>query len=74
LSCARNTANFLPDNLITQSGTIQAKGAGQESDNELYNAVSALRDNVHLIGGAELATEIDAKRAIDQGFRLAAAI
>jgi 2,4-dienoyl-CoA reductase (NADPH2) len=48
--------------------------AGQESDNELYNALSALRDNVHLIGGAELATEIDAKRAIDQGFRLAAAI
>ncbi|BFM15022.1 NADPH-dependent 2,4-dienoyl-CoA reductase [Maricurvus nonylphenolicus] len=48
--------------------------AGQESDNELYNAVNSQRDNVHLIGGAELATEIDAKRAIDQGFRLAAAI
>jgi 2,4-dienoyl-CoA reductase (NADPH2) len=48
--------------------------AGQESDNELYSAVNSQRDNVHLIGGAELATEIDAKRAIDQGFRLAAAI
>ncbi len=48
--------------------------AGQESENELYNTVNSQRDNVHLIGGAELATEIDAKRAIDQGFRLAAAI
>jgi 2,4-dienoyl-CoA reductase (NADPH2) len=27
---------------------------------------------VHLIGGAELAAELDAKRAIDQGSRLAA--
>jgi 2,4-dienoyl-CoA reductase (NADPH2) len=29
---------------------------------------------VHLIGGAELAVELDAKRAIDQGVRLPAAI
>jgi len=28
--------------------------------------------SVHLIGGAELAAELDAKRAIDQGSRLAA--
>jgi len=48
--------------------------AGQESDNELYNDLNSQRNNVHLIGGAELATEIDAKRAIDQGFRLAASI
>ncbi|CAA0093362.1 2,4-dienoyl-CoA reductase [Zhongshania aliphaticivorans] len=45
--------------------------AGQESDNALYRAIKSKRDNVHLIGGAELAMEIDAKRAIDQGFRLA---
>jgi 2,4-dienoyl-CoA reductase (NADPH2) len=48
--------------------------AGQESDNALYQALHTRRNNVHLIGGAELATEIDAKRAIDQGFRLAAAL
>jgi 2,4-dienoyl-CoA reductase (NADPH2) len=28
----------------------------------------------HLIGGADVAAELDAKRAIDQGTRLAAAI
>ena len=30
--------------------------------------------NVHVIGGAQMATELDAKRAIDQGARLAAVI
>ena len=30
--------------------------------------------SVHLIGGADVAAELDAKRAIDQGVRLAAAI
>jgi 2,4-dienoyl-CoA reductase (NADPH2) len=29
---------------------------------------------VHLIGGAELAVELDAKRAIDRAARLAAAL
>jgi 2,4-dienoyl-CoA reductase (NADPH2) len=29
---------------------------------------------VHLIGGADVAAELDAKRAIDQGARLAAGI
>jgi 2,4-dienoyl-CoA reductase (NADPH2) len=29
---------------------------------------------VHLIGGADVAAEIDAKRAIDQACRLAAAL
>jgi 2,4-dienoyl-CoA reductase (NADPH2) len=29
---------------------------------------------VHLIGGADEATELDAKRAIDQGTRLAAVL
>jgi 2,4-dienoyl-CoA reductase (NADPH2) len=28
-------------------------------------------DNVHLIGGADVAAELDAKRAIDQACRLA---
>ncbi|WP_339675305.1 NADPH-dependent 2,4-dienoyl-CoA reductase [uncultured Zhongshania sp.] len=45
--------------------------AGQESLTELSVGLNA---PVHLIGGAHLATELDAKRAIDQGTRLAAAI
>jgi 2,4-dienoyl-CoA reductase (NADPH2) len=47
---------------------------GQESERGLYDELAALRDNVHLIGGADVAAEIDAKRAIDQACRLAAAI
>jgi 2,4-dienoyl-CoA reductase (NADPH2) len=43
--------------------------AGQEPLREL---VDGLTKPHHLIGGADLATELDAKRAIDQGTRLAA--
>ena len=41
------------------------------------SAIAALRArgrNVHLIGGADVAAELDAKRAIAQGSRLAAAL
>jgi len=48
--------------------------AGQESRRELFDQLEGFNKPVHLIGGAELALEIDAKRAIDQGCRLAAAI
>ncbi|MAO61120.1 MAG: NADPH-dependent 2,4-dienoyl-CoA reductase [Alcanivorax sp.] len=43
--------------------------AGQESLRELYQEEDA---RYHLIGGAELAAELDAKRAIKQGSELAA--
>ncbi len=48
--------------------------AGQESVRSLYDELIALdRDRaVHLIGGADVAAELDAKRAIEQGMRLAA--
>lgn len=46
--------------------------AGQEPNRELLEGVRAAGVPVHLIGGAELAAELDAKRAIDQGTRLAA--
>ncbi|MEV0293917.1 NADPH-dependent 2,4-dienoyl-CoA reductase [Nocardia sp. NPDC050710] len=46
--------------------------AGQESVRELEEPLRAAGVNLHLIGGAELAAELDAKRAIDQGTRLAA--
>jgi 2,4-dienoyl-CoA reductase (NADPH2) len=46
--------------------------AGQEPLRELAEGVSDRP--VHLIGGADVAAELDAKRAIDQGTRLAAAL
>ena len=48
--------------------------AGQESRRELFDALQAQGRKAHLIGGADLAAELDAKRAIDQGSRLAAAL
>ena len=50
--------------------------AGQEPRRELQARLQAAgtRAPVHLIGGADVAAELDAKRAIDQGSRLAAAL
>ncbi|MDJ0313680.1 NADPH-dependent 2,4-dienoyl-CoA reductase [Arthrobacter sp. H35-D1] len=47
---------------------------GQDPRRELQAALEAAGAVVHLIGGADVAAELDAKRAIDQGTRLAAAI
>ncbi|MEU6708609.1 NADPH-dependent 2,4-dienoyl-CoA reductase [Streptomyces wuyuanensis] len=47
---------------------------GQEPTRDLYEELAAAGRTVHLIGGADVAAELDAKRAIDQGTRLAAAI
>ncbi|MBT7697369.1 MAG: NADPH-dependent 2,4-dienoyl-CoA reductase [Desulfobacterales bacterium] len=44
--------------------------AGQQSRRELADQITKMP--VHLIGGADLASELDAKRAINQGTRLAA--
>ncbi|HYC04085.1 MAG TPA: NADPH-dependent 2,4-dienoyl-CoA reductase [Azospirillaceae bacterium] len=48
--------------------------AGQEPERGLHEALLAAGCTVHLIGGADLAAELDAKRAIDQGTRLAASL
>lgn len=48
--------------------------AGQDPLRELYDGLKAAGQSVHLIGGADVATELDAKRAIDQGSRLAAGL
>ena len=48
--------------------------AGQEPQRELYSALQTAGCSVHLIGGADVAAELDAKRAINQGTRLAATI
>ncbi|MCX4824509.1 NADPH-dependent 2,4-dienoyl-CoA reductase [Streptomyces sp. NBC_01142] len=47
---------------------------GQEPQRALYEELSAAGQPVHLIGGADVAAELDAKRAIDQGTRLAATL
>ncbi|CAM3328855.1 NADPH-dependent 2,4-dienoyl-CoA reductase [Pseudomonas plecoglossicida] len=46
--------------------------AGQEPLRELHEGLLAAGQSVHLIGGADVAAELDAKRAINQGSRLAA--
>ena len=43
--------------------------AGQEPRRELYDALRAAGLAVHLIGGADVAAELDAKRAIAPGHR-----
>ena len=46
--------------------------AGQEPRRELFDALQAAGVAAHLIGGADVAAELDAKRAIAQGSRVAA--
>ncbi|WP_338495741.1 NADPH-dependent 2,4-dienoyl-CoA reductase [Pseudomonas sp. WP18] len=46
--------------------------AGQDSQRELHESLVAIGQRVHVIGGADVAAELDAKRAINQGSRLAA--
>ena len=45
--------------------------AGQESERSLADDLMERGKKVHIIGGADVASELDAKRAIDQGVRLA---
>jgi 2,4-dienoyl-CoA reductase (NADPH2) len=47
---------------------------GQEPRRDLYDELLAAGRSVHLIGGADVAAELDAKRAIKQGTELAAAL
>ena len=48
--------------------------AGQDPKRDLVDGLKNAGKQVHLIGGADVAAELDAKRAIDQGARLAATI
>ncbi|MFE2324494.1 FAD-dependent oxidoreductase [Streptomyces sp. NPDC059385] len=47
---------------------------GQEPRRDLYKALRAAGVEAHLIGGADVAAELDAKRAIRQGTELAATL
>lgn len=48
--------------------------AGQLPERSLADELIAAGRKVHVIGGADVAAELDAKRAIDQGTRLAASL
>ena len=48
--------------------------AGQEPERRLADALAGAGMAVHVIGGADVASELDAKRAIDQAARLAATL
>lgn len=48
--------------------------SGQDPERSLADALELRGRRIHVIGGAEHATELDAKRAIDQGVRLAATL
>lgn len=48
--------------------------AGQEPVRDLADDLHAAGVSVHLIGGADVAAELDAERAIEQGTRLAATL
>jgi 2,4-dienoyl-CoA reductase (NADPH2) len=48
--------------------------AGQEPRRELVAGLQAAGIEPQLIGGADVAAELDAKRAIDQGTRVALAL
>lgn len=45
--------------------------AGQTPLKKLYNSLKDTQHNIHVIGGADFASELDAKRAIEQGAKLA---
>ncbi|MFI8100611.1 FAD-dependent oxidoreductase [Streptomyces sp. NPDC086023] len=66
---------------ITVDGTAHTVPAdtvvlctGQEPRRDLYDELTAAGVRAHLIGGADVAAELDAKRAVKQGTELAAAL
>ena len=65
------TVNGAPQLLAVDSVVICA---GQTPARDLEPGLTALGIPCHIIGGADVAAELDAKRAIDQGFRLAATL
>jgi 2,4-dienoyl-CoA reductase (NADPH2) len=80
-----NYERITPQGLVVSYGDKRADGqliecdtivlcAGQEPLRELQAPLVAAGVAVHLIGGAHEAGELDAKRAIDQGTRLAASL
>ena len=59
--------------LSVEHGTIVIC-AGQEPRRELFDELARRGIDATLIGGADVALELDAKRAIEQGTRVALAL
>ena len=67
--------------ITRQDGTVEVVPcdtvvlcSGQLSDRRLADALAVEGVTFHVIGGADVAAELDAKRAIDQGARLASGL
>ncbi len=80
-----NYEGVVPRGLAISFGEKREKGtvlevdtivicAGQESLRELEAPLAAAGRKPHVIGGAKFAGELDAKRAIEEGSRLAASL
>ncbi len=80
-----NYERIYPDGLVVSHGAPEPKldkivaenvvlCAGQVSEKSLADELLARKAIVHVVGGADRADELDAKRAIDQAVRLAADI
>ena len=69
---ARHRRRRRPD--ACSRSTTSCVCAGQESVRGLYDELARAGDGVHLIGGADVAAELDAKRAIEQGTTTVAAL
>ena len=80
-----NYEEITPDGIVLSHGPDRRDAAllpadtivlctGQDSERSLADALIAAGRTPHIIGGADLAAELDAKRAIDQGTRLAATL
>ncbi len=68
-----STGEARTDPTLIQADTI-VLCAGQLPERTLADALIAAGKSPHVIGGADVAAELDAKRAINQGSRLAAAL
>ena len=60
----------LPDRVEVLPADTIVVCAGQESDRALAEKIAAIGQNVHVIGGARLAGELDAERAMYEGAML----
>jgi 2,4-dienoyl-CoA reductase (NADPH2) len=66
-----STASEQPQTIVAQNVVLCA---GQVPERSLADTLIAKGLHPHIIGGADVAAELDAKRAIDQGARLAASL
>ena len=74
VAAAAKTANPVRQALVASSATFWdtvVVCAGQEPRRELAAALERAGTPTTLIGGADVASELDAKRAIEQGTRVA---